>query len=589
MGIRTATGQARFGGRWRRLPSTFGAACAALLIWAVTGAQAQSPPAAPSAEAKPQAEAKAEAEAEPRFDILAFNVKGNTRLSVPEIEAAVYPFMGERRRIADAEGARAALERVYQARGFLSVAVTLPPQTVDTGEVLLEVVEAQVGQRRVTGARWFLPSRIAEQTPALAPGTVPDFEQVQAQLAQLQTAPDLRLTPVITPGATPDRIDVELRVEDTLPLHGHAELSSRQSYNTDRGRLDAQLRYDNLFQRGHSAGLTLIVAPTALDQSRTAVFSYALPVDTSGRRGGGADRGRLSLTGIASDSNTPTSLGGSTVVQGSSWGLGWRQPLRSLESGFSHGWSAGADWKHNRDRSEVSPGLGGSPGSLRYWAFRLGWDAYDSRTEGSQTQFDAQLGLGLSGINRREVDCAGRSRVEQFECKRSGARPDWQLLRLNASHRRTVFSNWALQLRLQAQLAGDPLSSGEQLGAGGLDSVRGYYEFEQVADQGVVLGAQLGTPVLMQLGPLSLSALAFAEGATLRVNEPLPAEQADIRLLGVGVGLRASSREGLSVALDLAWPLRASVKPDASGRPVPASGEASNNRQRVDLSVRQAF
>lgn len=533
----------------------------------------------------------AQAQAEPRFDIFAFAVHGNTQLSVAEVEAAVYPFLGESRRLGDAEGARAALEALYQKRGFLSVVVTLPPQPVDRAEIRLDVTEARVERLAVTGAAYHLPSRIAEQVPSLAPGSVPNFEQVQAELGRASGRPDLQITPVITPGRDASGLNIELQVQDRLPLHGHVELNSRQSYNTERGRLDAQLRYDNLFQRGHSVSLTAIVAPTAVQQSRTAVLGYSLPVAATADRTN--DPARLSLSLVSSDSQTPTSLGGNTVVNGESLGLGWRQPLRSPRAGFSRAWSAGFDYKHNRDRSELGGGAGSnsgnSDGSLRYWALRLGWDAFDSDASGVQTLLDVQLGLGLAGLNRRAVDCPGRGRTEQFACKRSGALPAWQLLRLNATHRRPLGADWTLQLRAQAQLAGDALSSGEQFGAGGLDSVRGYHEYEQIGDQGVVLGTQISSPLWAAGGPWRVGALAFVEGAALRVNQALPGEQSRIRLLGLGAGLRGSTAGGLSVALDLAWPLQRTLKADSNGDLQTASGRATDNATRIDLSLRQAF
>ena len=110
--------------------------------------------------------------------------------------------------------------------------------------------------------------------------------------------------------------------------------------------------------------------------------------------------------------------------------------------------------------------------------------------QGVQTTLDGTLTLGLSGLNARSVDCNGRP-SDQFACKRAGARPDFQLLRLNAAHQAPLWGLWRLQLRAQAQLSPGALASGEQFGAGGLDSVRGYYEYEQLGDQGLVLGADV--------------------------------------------------------------------------------------------------
>jgi hemolysin activation/secretion protein len=552
--------------------AAFAAACA-MLVAGVAGAQPAAAPATGST---------------PSFAIFSYAVKGNTLLATEEVEAAVYPFLGENKTLADAEAARSALERRFQARGFLSVVVSLPPQELKDDEVVLEVVQAEVGRLRVTGATAFLPSRIAAGVPSLAPGQVPNFERVQEELATLQAQPDLRLTPVVTAGRTPDRIDVELKVEDKLPLHGHVEANSRQSFNTDRGRVDASVRYDNLFQRGHSASATWIVAPTDVEQSNTLVFGYSLPLGT------GPDASRLSASVVDSNSSTPSSLGGSTVVRGEQLGLRWRQPLRTAEAGVARGWSLGLDLKNNRDRTRLGSGLETGGNALRYAAFSVGFDQFAAGDDAVQTGWDTSLVFGASGLNAREVDCNGRV-LDQFACKRFGATPGFELLKFNVQQRRPLWrgvaalSGWTLAWRVQGQFAAHPLSSGEQIGAGGLDSVRGYYEYEQVGDSGLVGSVEVGSPAWAPWTGASLNGVAYVEGARLRVNEALPGEVADVRMRSIGFGLRLTARQGLRLNLDVALPLATTLKADSAGALQAASGQDSRNDVRVDLSLRQSF
>ena len=513
-----------------------------------------------------------------RFDILAFNVAGNSVLSSDEIEQAVYPFLGEQKTVADAEGARAALERAYAARGYLSVTVMLPPQAATNVEFTLQVVEAAVATRRISGARYNLPSSLAEATPSIAPGQVPDFNELQAELVKLQSRADLQVTPLIQAAAEPGLIEVELKVQDAPALHASAELNSKQTYNTPRGRLEAGLRYDNLFQRQHSLGLNLIVPPQERQASTTWVLSYGLPV--------GDDR--VSASYVKSDSNTPTSLGGATVTRGETLGARWRRPLAGVEPGFSHGATLGVDWKVNTDASQNVAGFSTQNPALRYPVYALAYDLYDGRTEGRVTSFDATLAFGTGLLGSRSVDCNGVVR-NQFDCKRSGAGPNFQVLRLNALRKLPVFGRWELSLRGQLQLAADPLASGEQMGVGGMDSVRGYYEYEQVGDQGLLLRAELSSPPLVSLGPVRLQALVFGDRARLRVNQALAAEQSDISLGSLGFSLRGQSPEGLQLRLDFAWPLIDTLKADSTGTLLPASGRDSRNNKRVDFSARYAF
>lgn len=521
-----------------------------------------------------------------RFAIHSFAVVGNTVLAPEEVEDAVYPFLGDAQTLADAEGARAALERRLQARGFLSVVVTLPPQELTNNEVRLEIVEARVGQRRVTGATAFLPSGIAAGLPSLAPGTVPDFERLQDELAALQgAAPDLKLTPVVAAGRVPSEIDVEIRVEDRLPLHGHAEANTRQSFNTERGRLDASLRYDNLWQRRHSASLLWIVSPTATDQADTLVAGYSLPVGT------GAQAARLSFSLVGSDSATPSSLGGATVVRGEQFGLRWRRGVATPVAGLARGLSLGLDLKNNRDRTAVGSGITTGTGSLRYAVLSAGFDEFMQSEDGTQTSWDIGLALGPKGINRRTVACNGRP-SDQFACKRFGAEPGFELLKFSATQRGPLpFAprGWTLAWRLQGQLAADPLASGEQIGAGGLDSVRGYHEYEQVGDAGFAGSLEVGAPGWTPWRGATLQAVAYLDGAVLRTHRALPGEAPNARLRSVGLGLRLGAAAGLRAQLDVAVPLATTLKADSAGTLQSASGPGSANELRVDFSLRQSF
>ncbi|MBM7093978.1 hypothetical protein JTP67_36845, partial [Streptomyces sp. S12] len=85
------------------------------------------------------ARANAAPAAAPRFDILAYQVLGNSKLSNLDIEKIVYPHLGPQRGEQDVENARAALQSLYDSRGYPTVSVVIPEQDVATGMVTLQV------------------------------------------------------------------------------------------------------------------------------------------------------------------------------------------------------------------------------------------------------------------------------------------------------------------------------------------------------------------------------------------------------------------------------------------------------------------
>jgi hemolysin activation/secretion protein len=517
------------------------------------------------------------------FDILEYVVVGNTLLSVHAIEVAVYPYLGPARSAAASEAARKALEKAYQDAGYLSATVALPPQRIDplSGQVRLEVTEAPVERLRITGAQHFLPSLIAAQVPSVAPGSVPNFNDMQAELDAVsrQTA-DREITPVISAGERPGTMAVELKVQDKLPLNGSVELNSKQAQNTERGRLEAGITYDNLFQRLHSIGLFWLVSPSRMSDSNVLSLSYRLPLQ--------GDGDTLSLLLTRSDSDTPTALGGSTITRGSTLGLRWRDELRA-PLGLQHALTWQLSYRDLRDRNADVAGFATEAPPLRYPSFALSYDL--ARSGGAVARLStlqASITFGLAATGRRTVNCAG-TELDQFGCKRSGAAPGFQVFNLGLSHREPVLGNWSAYARLQGQFASGPLVPAEQSTLGGVDSVRGYYEGEQAGDYSLALRLELDTPPLFGNPAAVLKAQLFHDRAELGRENPLPGEIDQSRMASIGFGLRLETRFGLHARLDWARVLLGTLRNDSSGGQVPVSGKAAGRGNRVELAVRQSF
>ncbi|CAG1005481.1 hypothetical protein MYXO_03387 [Myxococcaceae bacterium] len=58
----------------------------------------------------------------------------------------------------------------------------------------------------------------------------------------------------------------EFQVDDRLPVHGGIEVNGMNTEHATRTRLIASLRYDNLWQRFHSASLQFQISPENADE-----------------------------------------------------------------------------------------------------------------------------------------------------------------------------------------------------------------------------------------------------------------------------------------------------------------------------------
>ena len=483
------------------------------------------------------------AETKPRFDVLEYRVEGNTVLDSVAIERAVYGQLGPGKTLDDVNTARESLEEAYRDAGYPTVFVDIPEQAVDEGLVRIAVTEGRVSTVRITGARYYSNGWIRDQLPEVAPGTIPRLEAFQAQLRALNVrSPDRQLTPVLRPGADPGTVEIELKVQDQLPVNGAIAVNNRNSANTTPTRLEAAVRYDNLWQRDHSFGLQYQVAPEEPDETQVLAASYVIKPKASGKA--------FALYALSSDSNIAT-LGGDISVIGTGQVYGARAilPLSGGE-GFFHSLQLGVDFKDfgetvgfdaEGEEDIVTP--------ITYLNWSLGWNATVPR-ETRTHSVDLTANLGVRGL---------ANGTQEFADKRFKALPNYFYLK--GGYELVQALPWwrtSLALELQGQLTTDALISNEQLAAGGMYSVRGYYEGEVLGDYGLQAALEWRTP---NLGPRlwkpigNLYGFGFVDGAHLLLNDPLPGQVDTATLLSAGVGLQLLA-DPLTAALDLAVPLR---------------------------------
>lgn len=488
-----------------------------------------------------------------RFAIDEFEIEGNTVLPTTAVERAVTPFLGPDKTLADLEGARAALEKVYQDQGYLSVYVEGDDQIPLDGISRLRVTEGKVARLKVSGSRYHDPAYIRETAAELSPGQVPNFNTLQTQLAELNRNEVRRVQPVIKPGYEAGTVEAELQVSDQLPLQFSVELNNRQVQFTQPMRLQATARYENLWQSDHALSVTAITTPQDIDESKVLALSYTVPL-----RGGDAWLGFL----VLSDSLVEP-LGAANVV-GKGVTLGVRR-LWALpgHSGFQHNLSFGADFKDLKERIVADDSALSSP--LRYVPMKLDYSA-SWQTDDTATSLAVGGVFSLRGVVRRSLDCADTGVVDQFACKREGGDGSFAVLTLDATHSRPLWrgrwDRWQVRGRLGAQFSAQPLVGAEQFSIGGIDSVRGYYESEAVGDLGVHAGLEVRSPNwvsgLAGDGSSALAevqALAFVEAGRVQTHEAGNAQE-HTTLAGTGLGLKVRARRNVSAQMDVAWPLR---------------------------------
>jgi len=509
------------------------------------------PPAAPPAAgaAPPPSQTPppgAQAQVIKSFPILEYRIDGNTVLPTIEIERAVMPYLGENRSTKDIEAARTQLEKTYHDRGYKTVVVNIPLQQVVDGIVRLHVTEAPVGKLHIAGSKYHSLEVIRDKLVQLNEGTVPDFGEVQKELATVNRSADLRVTPVLKASSTPGKVDVDLTVKDSLPFHASLEFNNRYSTYTSKLRAIGELEYDNLFQRGQSISFQYQIAPERPSDAEIWSASYVIPTQSNVV---------WAFYAVHSNSNVATLGDLSVIGKGNIYGARFIASLPTSSPDFYHSFTAGVDYKDFKQ----SVILGGAAGSVEspahYPPFTLQYSGTWLGAQGDGKHIAATTGrrssTTLEGGVTFLVRGLGTNR-EEFTDKRAGAGPSFFIFHPSVTREQVLFDSWSLVGKIDGQIASGPLINNEEFAGGGADSVRGYTEAERLADNGVRGSLELRTPQLLSQGFAHVErsyVLLFAEGAHLRVIEPLPGQEAAYTLASAGVGLRFKAA-GLTMNLD---------------------------------------
>ncbi len=477
---------------------------------------------------------------EPTFTIKRFVIEGTTLFPLEVLEQRLKEFTGRKKTAADVEGARDSLERFFHDRGYPTVLVNIPEQKVESRVIRLEVIENRIGNLTITGNRWFSTEKIRRDLPSLAPGEVLYLPRVQEEVGRINRHPDFKAIPDMQPGKTAESVDFTLKVEDKLPLHGSLELNNRSSHGTTALRLNAALRYDNLWQREHSISAQYQISPQNPSEVEIASGSYTLPSPWE-------FNDKLVIYGVWSNTKTAYGAGFSNLGKGMIIGSRAIFPLPAAGE-YGHTAVLGLDYKE----FEETVGLAGSEPvktPVSYLPFSVSYSGF-LRDASGVTQINAGAVVAFRGAVTDST---------KFMDKRYKARGNYVTATAGVERNQQLPRGFSLTAKVDGRLSDQPLISNEQYIAGGIDTVRGYKESEASGDNAAHGLFELAGPDLLKsVGKerFSLFPYLFYDAAALWTREPLPGQESVVDLQGTGLGVRGLLFRDVDYQVDLAFALR---------------------------------
>jgi len=468
-----------------------------------------------------------------RFDISRFDVQGNTLLPQPEVERIVAAHAGKSRDFGDVQRALEALEEAYRAAGYSVVTVELPEQELDRGVVRLNVVQTRIGRVSVRSNQYFDEANIRRSLPNLQGGQSPNLNRVSNDLKLANENPSKKVTMKLQSGELADEVDAVLDVADQSPWTAMLNADNTGNAQTGRTHVGVILQHANLFGLDHVASLQYTTS--AEEPGRVKVYGagYHIPLYALGD----------SLDFFASysniDSGTVTAGVFNLAVSGKGAVYGARYTHNLVKRGnYESKLQYGADYKAFKNSVQLQGEELGNNVTVHPLSV-----AYIGTWTGQQSE------TGIAATLLRNVAGGSRGKQADFDLARIGAKDNYSILRLGASYTRVLPSDWQMRALLNGQVTGDALIPGEQFGAGGAASVRGFDERELSNDVGAGGNLELYTPNLCG-GNWNCRALAFYDTAWIKRRHALAGELESTTIGSAGLGLRVLLSRYVNLQLD---------------------------------------
>lgn len=480
----------------------------------------------------------------PRFTVEHYFVEGNTLLPSEDIPPLLKSFTGKDKDFGDVQQALEALEGAYRKKGYSAVAVILPEQELDKGTVKLRVIEAKIRDFAIDGNTHHSRENILGAFPSLKIGTTPKVTSLSKDLLVSNENPSKKVSLQMLSGENEDDVIASLKVTDQRPWNLGLMADNTGTGQTGDYRLSLLFQHHNVFDRDQSLTLVYNTSPDNLDKVNVFSLAYRIPVYTFGDS--------IELMGGYSDVNSGSvPFGGDNLHitgKGVVAGIKYNLNLRRLGV-YQHKLILGFDYKDFENSLSIQGiDLGNNvvvhPVSLTYTG-ALGLES-------------GELGFYLSGSHNEPWGSKGLQ--PDFERARPGANADYTVFRFGSNFGYSLPGDWQAKVAFNGQYTDDFLVPGEQFGAGGSGSVRGFSEREFSGDCGFAGSTELYSPniaTFLNIPDTQVRLLGFYDAATVFPAAGAPAGTPEFTIASVGTGLRLSWATNFSFSFDWGYVIRA--------------------------------
>lgn len=453
-----------------------------------------------------------------------FDVDPSELLSKAEIAAVLDPYQGKTVSLKDLFAAVGELNNIYDRKGARTARAILPAQEMKAGVVKIRLIEARLGEVKISGLQYLTPGFVSERIHQ-STGDLVSVSGLESDLVRFNSLYETKLRADVIAGAKVGTTDISITALEPKRYQFTTFADNAGRDSVGEGRLGAIFRAANL--TGRNDKLQLVA--TGTKGSDNFGISYSVPI-------------------VRNDLRLDASYNYGTIklVDGPFVPLDITGSSKDLSVGLTQPFSISTN---------------------RQWAAYGRFSSRNSVSEfGGLTQQDVDLHvitLGVSGEAHYDnhawsVDASMTHGTKQF-----GGDAEFSYFRGSASRVDRLDMRFQLITRAGLQYSFvDVLPAGEQFQVGGLYSVRGFPEGLLSGRHGYFGGIELRATVnapspqeTAKFMPL-VQALAFIDHGGAFPHRPGLSITQDDYLSSAGIGVIMDFGGSVSARLTLAYPLK---------------------------------
>lgn len=490
------------------------------------------------------------------FFVSRVQVNGVTYFAEDRIRTIFAPLEGQRIRLDTLRERADRLQALYAERGFLLTRVIIPPQRIEDGTVIIEIVEGYIDDI-LPGSDSSVGAKLAAHALEPLRGQRPlNIRELDGKLLILNEVPGVAVKTLLRPG---NELGAASMVVSTtrLPNQGFASIANTGSNAIGPALYSVGYTINSPLGRPGAIDVSATVAGGSLEELQAVSARYAVPVGNSGTI--------LYLGGLTARAK-PGGEAAELDISSASYSLEarLRTPLHSSRSSALY-LEGALLFAQSRTTA-----LGDEITRDKILSHQIGLRGRHQSSFG-QTTAQVVVSAGLPAFGTLDEKTPNPS-VEGFDANFS--KVSWHLDHVIALNTTTSFL-----ARMVGQWTDDRLLAGEQVAFGGPLLGRGYAPSALTGDKGVGFLAELSFDIPRAQAPGVISNVelyGFTDAAQARMlpSDGIPAEKQS--LVSYGFGLRGLVADRLILDLQFA----------SEGRKIPG-GES--RPARINLSLVSAF